>query len=284
LIERNVCWAEESILQHARLTADQARAMRTDLRRLGPMPKMVDRIDIGERYMFLDSAAILDREGVGQLVRVTRLADLNGKTDGAIETIVSWAGRVIIDWDQVLRTGNSWYDRMVDARGKSTPPQRKVAMDKIAADLEQQTDRIRDPKSLAFDLIGNPCETVSKSMVVILLAAELPMIATTADAEDCAAMRSEITDLGFALAAYRADHDAYPARLDDLVPAYVAEVPRDIFADASLRYKRRPGGYLLYSVGINGKDDGGRGYEDRGELDDWDDVAIRVPARKRKGG
>ena len=41
------------------------------------------------------------------------------------------------------------------------------------------------------------------------------------------------------------------------------KIPKDIFNDdADLHYMRKGDGYLLYSVGANGKDDGGKGYED----------------------
>lgn len=66
----------------------------------------------------------------------------------------------------------------------------------------------------------------------------------------------------FALRAYRAEHDRYPARLDELVGGgYLSKVPDDPCAPSGpVRYRLRPGGqkYLLYSVGADGKDDNGR--------------------------
>jgi hypothetical protein len=82
--------------------------------------------------------------------------------------------------------------------------------------------------------------------------------------------------LAFALAAYRADRGTYPAKLAELVPKYVAEVPKDIFIAADLHYRLEGGGYLLYSVGPNGKDDGGKGTDDRKQGEDWDDIAVRI--------
>ena len=107
------------------------------------------------------------------------------------------------------------------------------------------------------------------------------------DIQDRTAMQLDLTKLAFALAAYHADHGSYPAKLDELAPKYVPEIPKDIFADTDLRYKREGDGYLLYSVGVNGKDDGGRGEEDREQQEnsadgnaaaDWDDLVVRMPA------
>ena len=91
-------------------------------------------------------------------------------------------------------------------------------------------------------------------------------------------MQFELTKLAFALAAYRADHGSYPAKLADLKPKYVAEVPQDIFSAAELHYKPDGAGYLLYSVGVNGKDDGGRTMDERKDGEDCDDLAIRIRA------
>ena len=59
--------------------------------------------------------------------------------------------------------------------------------------------------------------------------------------------------------AYRVEHHEYPATLKTLVPDYLPCVPADPFALADpLRYKRVGGKYVLYSIGPDGRDDGGR--------------------------
>ena len=97
---------------------------------------------------------------------------------------------------------------------------------------------------------------------------------TVADAMDRWAMQFELTKLGFALAAYRADRGSYPAKLVDLLPKYVTEIPKDIFSEGELHYKRQGDGYLLYSVGPNGKEDS--------ERCDWDDIVLCVPAEMKQ--
>ncbi len=90
-------------------------------------------------------------------------------------------------------------------------------------------------------------------------------------------MRFDLVRLAFALAAYRADRGSFPAKLSELAPKYLAEVPRDIFTGADLHYTKNRNGYLLYSVGINGKDDGGKTYDDRANGETWDDLTVRMP-------
>ncbi|HEY3285354.1 MAG TPA: hypothetical protein VGN26_24030 [Armatimonadota bacterium] len=66
--------------------------------------------------------------------------------------------------------------------------------------------------------------------------------------------------VSLALRAYQLAHGAYPASLNALVPAYLPSAPDDPFAaqPQSLRYRKQGNGYLLYSVGPDAKDDGGR--------------------------
>lgn len=67
-----------------------------------------------------------------------------------------------------------------------------------------------------------------------------------------------------ALRAYRLDHGADPPALSALVPHYLQAVPADPFAlSGLLRYKRTGAKSLLYSVGPDGKDDGGKAIFDR---------------------
>jgi hypothetical protein len=78
-----------------------------------------------------------------------------------------------------------------------------------------------------------------------------------------AQMQNNLLTAAFALRAYRLEKGTYPATLEELVSAgYVQRLPTDPFAptpDTALRYRRLPNNkYLLYSVGSDGKDDGGK--------------------------
>ncbi len=67
-----------------------------------------------------------------------------------------------------------------------------------------------------------------------------------------------------ALRAYKLEHGSYPASLSALVPEYLKAVPADPFAlSGPLRYKLQGATYLLYSVGPDGKDDGGQAILDK---------------------
>lgn len=137
-------------------------------------------------------------------------------------------------------------------------------------------------------MAANPRRALSERAGQVLLALFAPRTTLHVDNEDRALMRFELDKLAFALAAHRADRGSFPARLADLVPEYVAHVPKDLFSDADLHYRRERDGFVLYSVGVNRRDDGAKSYEDRTRHltleesvkrgEDWDDLVVRVPA------
>ena len=61
-----------------------------------------------------------------------------------------------------------------------------------------------------------------------------------------------------ALKRFQLSHGAWPGKLGDLVPAYLPSVPVDPYDGAPLKYHpNEDGTCALYSVGEDGKDDGG---------------------------
>jgi len=61
-----------------------------------------------------------------------------------------------------------------------------------------------------------------------------------------------------ALRCYRSGHSNAPTSLTLLVPDYLAAVPLDPFTQQPLIYRGRGTNWLLYSVGVDGTDDGGK--------------------------
>ena len=87
------------------------------------------------------------------------------------------------------------------------------------------------------------------------------------------------TGHAFALEAYRRDEGRYPAKLGALAPRYLRAIPGDLFGSGPLTYRPTKDGYLLYSVGLNGEDDGGRWSDDDPP---GDDLRVRMLAKQLK--
>ena len=57
---------------------------------------------------------------------------------------------------------------------------------------------------------------------------------------------------------FRVAHDSLPEEADSFVPDFLPFLPKDAFLDTSrVRYLSKDDGVAIYSVGPNGKDDGG---------------------------
>jgi hypothetical protein len=87
----------------------------------------------------------------------------------------------------------------------------------------------------------------------------LPALAQASAKRDAAVARLALMRAALALEACRAREGRYPVSLGEAERLLGRALPRDPFTETPLRYQRRDAGYLLYSVGANRCDDGGRG-------------------------
>lgn len=81
------------------------------------------------------------------------------------------------------------------------------------------------------------------------------------EVEALAYLRMAATAL--AVEQYRNRNGIVPEELEQLTPDFIAEEPEDPFNGLSLRYQRTEKGYLIYSIGPDLNDDGGREKSDR---------------------
>jgi hypothetical protein len=284
-VDESTCTGDHAVLQHARPTATQIAKMLADLNRLPVMPKMADSFDVAERYLYLNVVLDASRQGPASLVGSNELQGLDlfdapelAKLKDTRNLLIHYGATIAFDWDLILRRGNAWFDRIAEAFRKPTRHERKKALSHLEDEIRRLKERAEDAKSLDESMLVNPRQALSERFSDVLLTMFLPNLRTDNEQEDRWIMRFELDKLAFGLAAYHADRGTYPAKLAELAPHYVAEVKKDIFNDSELRYRLEGQGYLLYSVGINGKDDGARGYEERKENEDWDDLVVRAPA------
>ena len=60
-----------------------------------------------------------------------------------------------------------------------------------------------------------------------------------------------------AIRLFQRDHGRLPATLDELLPNYLSAIPLDAYVQKPLIYRPTADAFLLYSVGHDGRDDGG---------------------------
>jgi hypothetical protein len=67
-----------------------------------------------------------------------------------------------------------------------------------------------------------------------------------------------VAHTALAIERYRLSHGQLPTGLDNLVPVYLPRVPQDPFDGQPLRYRRLEPGFIVYSIGPDQTDDGGK--------------------------
>jgi hypothetical protein len=90
-----------------------------------------------------------------------------------------------------------------------------------------------------------------------VIGATFPNVVAAAEGDDRVNQLQDLVRLAAALQLHRRSADAYPETLDALVPDYFAELPADPAGRRPYNYDRTADGFLLYSLGKNGHDDGG---------------------------
>jgi hypothetical protein len=119
-------------------------------------------------------------------------------------------------------------------------------------------DNFPPPRSLASaDNFKKADETVERKnyyLSKMLLAALSNAI--TKEASSLAYLRTSI--VAIAVERFRVAHGQLPENLNEVVPQFLSAVPTDPFDGQPLRYHRLAKGYVIYSIGSDGHDDGGR--------------------------
>jgi tRNA A-37 threonylcarbamoyl transferase component Bud32 len=263
--------ADLAVLDSSKLSTKQIQKCLNDLRQLGPMPPIADAVSFFERLIFVEVVLWVERGGIQALEELSGAA-ANPGLHRPVEDV---------DWNAALRTGNHWYDRMVAVLRLGNPIVKDKEFARITAELKQlKQDLVHSGDVPGVLLGGGPsAEHRGQRIGELLICLLLPASGKFSQAAD----RSEQTQrnllLAFALACYHKDQGRYPEKLDALAPAYLREIPLDLFTGKGLIYRPAEKGYLLYSVGSNGLDDQGRTADDNPP---GDDLAIRMPLARPK--
>jgi hypothetical protein len=103
-------------------------------------------------------------------------------------------------------------------------------------------------------------------------------------AQSYARTRAELRCAVAALAAerYRLAHGKWPSTLDDLSPQFLTAIPLDPYDSKPLKLRRFDDGILIYSVGREGKDHGGK-VDRKAATSEEQDVGFRLWDSARRG-
>ncbi len=258
---------EVAIFEQGKPSAKQALAYRDELLKLSSIPTVAEKLN-SERLMCLDAIQSTLKDGWD----IFSFAWMDAKKS---KMIVKG-----LDGDAILIMTNVWFDKYESAMKKPTRAERVAAVDIPDKELGTLKEGMKDLKSIdelvkqaeVEKLGAHVTERVGLAYVNILM----PAFGKIGNAADRAEQLHRNGLLAAALAAHFADTQKYPDKLAALAPKYLDKLPVDIFSGKPLLYTETKTGYLFYSVGVNGADDGGQllSEEPRG-----DDLGVRMPRK-----
>lgn len=124
----------------------------------------------------------------------------------------------------------------------------------IEKNVDSEVDQLSIPTNSAEFWVSDPKEADMHSMLsgsVLTLSRVFNRIIRIEAGK-------RMTIVALALRTYQLKHGAYPSSLNALIPDFLHEVPHDPIDGQPLRYHLNTNGtFLLYSIGDDGKDDGG---------------------------
>jgi hypothetical protein len=287
-IDGIACRGTVVLLSDRNLPPEIARRIQRDLSGLAPTSDMASSFDEMERLYELDSIVMMHRVGAGSM--------LGELAEG--ERLVPWLKTfdyMTFDWNALLVEANHRHDRFAAVGRLPNWEAKMQEIDLIDQELVASNSRLHDPRSWIAGAFSRTAR--SRMFADTIMDWWLPPLSACLTAEDRSNTQIDLAQLAAALAVYRTEHGTYPDSIEQLVPDVVPNVPTDLYHSQPFIYQRNGDGYLLYSTGPNGTDDGGSNEQREilaGNEIGWteddateelrqqipagaDDIAIRVP-------
>lgn len=271
-LERQAAAGLLALFHYGPRDIEEAKSLDRQIQQMPDLPDLVQLAVEETRYIYPDS--------LGMVIRgIERSKDPVGwLVDRAI------VDPVLTDWDGAFTLGNAWCDRMAEAAAKADRTERIAVVRDIEKECEAMNKRAQSIKPLPWQFLKSPRGAWGRLWGERLLLMSSRPLSDILEVRDDTTTRGQLLRLASTINVYRAEHGAYPKCLADLAPKYVATLPVDVFHGTAFQYRKQADGYVLYSVGPNGRDDGGRNrreMRDESEaLRGCDDITLIVPPKE----
>jgi len=203
-----------------------------------PMPPLWETTDVGERWSMLNCA---------EVIATGKLPSAYGEEMRPFKAV----DRDSVDWNVVLQRLNGVSDEVAAIMKTPTFKDEQIArrifdwkMEKIAANQQSQPSLAKQP--------GETNQAYTERVADAILAAISPSLWRAEDTCRRGSMREVLARAVVAAAQYRADKGNWPNTLQDLVPAYLPQVPVEVFSATGtepIQYQRTDLGILLRAPG-----------------------------------
>jgi hypothetical protein len=200
--------------------------------------------DVGERWAMLDVTQWI------AMGKIDLLAAGSARDDEWLRPFRS-LDRDSVDWDSVMRTLNAYCDEVTKILQAPT-----VRDEQIARQLfDLKVSAMRATNSAHPGLALEPGETKDAYTQRVTAAIFIPVFPSSWRAEDtCRSgpLEDQMARTDVAAAKYRADNGHWPDSLQQLIPAYLPQVPTEVFSatpDQPIRYQQGDSGICVVGHG-----------------------------------
>ncbi len=218
-VDANALRCEQALATRGNLTVGQIEAYQRTFCTLPAFPSFAAAVNLGQRFCALDALTSLAR---GQKVRNN-------------ESHARWTTLIPIDYTQIARWVNCWFDRTVKVFSHPTYQAQAEGIVVLKHDFAEAVADSHFSPTARLGALFEAFATTGNSGVVRLFGRHKA--------------QRRISILAFALAVYHDDHGRYPTALKKLVPKFIKKLPNDPFTDKPLRYRCNGPGYILTSIG-----------------------------------
>ncbi len=229
-------------------------------------------MNLAERCSHLEEAMLMNQIGPAEYYH-RRLS----RDDPDVKKIYK-ISNIQLDYNLVLESINRKIDNVIDCLGERDFPEINRRLKEARENTKNAIDinkgnYIYDIFSLNSYKQSSLPEKHAENILLLILGMTRRLAIADAKVHET----EDLFHLALALEMHRKDRGAYPAKLANLIPAFLPKIPGDRFSRGELTYGKSTNGYLLYSVGANGKDEEGRGPLDEPS---GDDLRVMMPKPK----
>ncbi|MDW7995806.1 MAG: hypothetical protein RMI91_14245, partial [Gemmatales bacterium] len=181
-----------------------------------------------------------------------------------------------LDWNEALCTCNRILDEIVAAWERQNFQERQKELKRVEAKYKPLANMI---EPFSWEQVIERLQQGQRQEMARMLGAKvclglMGLQERTLSVAHRSRQIERLVQMGMALAAFRDDNGRFPDQLQELVPKYRPRLEADLFSGQPLIYRRTDTGYVLYSVGPNGRDDEARTSRSNPQ---GDDIVLRIP-------
>lgn len=296
--ERQVCVAERAFLLDSRLPAAQFTKLKSELKNLPTKADWGEAFDRHTRFVFLDSICRIAKDS-DKWRSLFISYELSENTPTAFSDFVIDVGA---DWNRLLGQGNRMYDNIADAfREPNAGIREKRLREQIATSWRRKFVTPLESEPISKAILSDaalsraipfrvgpwkmpvfiPVLTrgaLRREIHELFLGLLAPPFLTSVSEFNKTEAEIGLTRLTIALREYEIKNNRFPQRLKQLTPKYLDKLPIDPFSTTTYRYRPEKRGFVLYSIGPSGTDDGGKSTDPNSGLfsnTDDDDIVVR---------